>query len=232
MRESMHENEGSTLQIRPLSANHIWTPPARKGDCGRDLELGCSHISGLLVGLEMKPGPRWIPARFVPYQSGGLAGHGWRQSLEAPVRPVHHQRHNKRTLRNLGKSGFQAPTSVFAHTQFCAPRSLNRGWRAGAQNCARGYVGRAVTVTSGEHRPQYPRILVGQCDRGHVRSALPRRRCAAPTHTARVALALSERGARPVNQQGAQIAVTACLVIPEQHGLAARGMLARNQPQK
>jgi hypothetical protein len=33
-----------------------------------------------------------------------------------------------------------------------------------------------------------------------------------------------------VNQQGAQIAVTV-LSDPEQHGLAARGMLARNQPQ-
>jgi hypothetical protein len=46
--------DGSNL---PPSANHIWTPPACKGDCRRDLELSCSHISGLLVGLEMKPRP-------------------------------------------------------------------------------------------------------------------------------------------------------------------------------
>jgi len=115
----------------------------------------------------------------------------------------------QRTLRNLGKSGFQLPTSVFAHTQFCAPRSLNRGWRAGAQNCVCGYVGRAVTVTSGEQRPQYPRILIGQCDCGHIRSALgadaPRR----PAASIALKLALSKRGARAVDQQRAQIAVTA-----------------------
>jgi len=62
-------------------------------------------------------------------------------------------------------------------------------------------------------------------DCGHIRSALG---ADAPRpSTARVALALSERGARAVNQQGAQIAVTA-LGDPEQHALAARGMLARN----
>ena len=113
------------------------------------------------------------------------------------------------TLRNLGKSGFQVPTSVFAHTQFCAPRSLNRGWRAGAQNCGCGYIGRAVTVTSGEQRPQYPRILVGQCDRGHIRSA---RGADAPrpvTASIALKLALPKRGARAVDQQRAQIAVTA-----------------------
>ena len=57
---------------------------------------------------------------------------------------------------------FKCPHQSLAHTQFCAPRSLNRGWRAGAQNCMRGYPGRAVTITSGEQRPQYSRILVGQ----------------------------------------------------------------------
>jgi hypothetical protein len=40
-----------------LSAKHIWTPPACKGDCRRDLEFGCSHISGLLVGRQMRPWP-------------------------------------------------------------------------------------------------------------------------------------------------------------------------------
>src|SRR5882724_11761810 len=49
--------EGFEGSNPPLSASHIWTPPACKGDCRRDLELGCSHISGLLVGRQMKPRP-------------------------------------------------------------------------------------------------------------------------------------------------------------------------------
>ena len=122
------------------------------------------------------------------------------------------------------------PPSVFGHTQFCAPRSLNRGWRAGAQNCAREYPARAVTITSAEQRPQYSRILVGHRDRGHIRSARGADSCHPAAARISFKLALSKCGARPVDQQRAQIAVTA-LGNPQEHGLAARGMLARHQPQ-
>ena len=139
--------------------------------CRRDLELGCSHISGLLIGRQMKP---WALMDFralrSDYQSGGLAG-AWRQSLEAPVRPVHHQRRTTHPTQPRQERFSSVHISLCAHAVLRSALS-NRGWRAGAQNCMCGYVGRAVTVTSGEQRPQYPRILVGQCDRGHVRSAL------------------------------------------------------------
>jgi hypothetical protein len=87
------------------------------------------------------------------------------------------------------------------------------------QSCGRGYPSRAVTVTSGEQRPQHSCILVGQRDRRHIGSALG---SDAPRPiTACVVLALSECGARTVDQKRSQIAVTT-LGNPEQHGLAAR----------
>jgi hypothetical protein len=44
-----------------------------------------------------------FPRASFHYQSGGLAGHGWRQSWEAPVRPVHHQRHTMELTRFGGR---------------------------------------------------------------------------------------------------------------------------------
>jgi hypothetical protein len=118
--------------------------------------------------------------------------------------------------------------SVFGHAQLWARRSPNRGWGAGAHNCRCDFTGRAVTVTSGEQRPPHPCVLVGQGDRGHLRSA---RGAEAPRPpTTRVARALSARGARPVDQPGAQRAVPA-LGDPAQHGLAARARRARHPPQ-
>ena len=121
--------------------------------CRRDVEFGCSHISGLLIGRQMKPWAlmdfRALRSTISLTASRATAGDRvWKRRSDRFTISV-----TQRTLRNLGKSGFQLPTSVFAKTQFCAPRSLNRGWRAGAQNCVCGYVGRAVTVTSGEQRP-------------------------------------------------------------------------------
>jgi hypothetical protein len=55
--------------------------------------------------------------------------------------------------------------------------------------------------------PTAPGRSCGQGDRGHIRSALGADAPRPPI--ARVALALSERRARPVDQQGAQIAVPA-----------------------
>jgi hypothetical protein len=45
---------GSTVRIHSPSTIHIWSQPACKGHCRRDLELGCGHISGLLVGLAIE----------------------------------------------------------------------------------------------------------------------------------------------------------------------------------
>jgi hypothetical protein len=48
---------GTGSSNSPRSATHIWTPPCQGLNCRRDLEHGCSHISGLLVGRQMKPWP-------------------------------------------------------------------------------------------------------------------------------------------------------------------------------
>jgi hypothetical protein len=124
----------------------------------------------------------------------------------------------QRPYATLARAAFSA-TSVLEYAQSCRPCSLNRGRSARVQSCGRGYPGRAVTVTSGEQRRQHPCILVGQRDRRHIGSALG---SDAPRPiTACVVLALSECGARTVDQKRSQIAVTT-LGNPEQHGLAAR----------
>jgi hypothetical protein len=92
--------------------------------CRRDLELGCSHISGLLVGRQMKPWAlmdfRALRSTISLAASRAMAGDrvGKRRSDRFTISVT------QGTLRNLGKSGFQVPTSVFAHTQF-ALRALS-----------------------------------------------------------------------------------------------------------
>jgi hypothetical protein len=77
----------------------------------RDLELGCSHISGLLVGRQMKP---WALMDFRALRSAiSLAASramlgdrvGKRRSDRFTISVT------QRTLRNLGKSGFQCHIS-------------------------------------------------------------------------------------------------------------------------
>jgi hypothetical protein len=74
----------------------------------------------------------------------------------------------QRPYATLARAAFSA-TSVLEYAQSCRPCSLNRGRSARVQSCGRGYPGRAVTVTSGEQRPQHPCILVGQRDRRQKR---------------------------------------------------------------
>ncbi len=92
--------------------------------CRRVLELGCSHISGLLVGRQMKP---WALMDFRALrsadQSGGLGRAmaadrvGKRRSDRFAISVA------QRILRNLGKSGLQyRPQSLI--TRSFAPRAL------------------------------------------------------------------------------------------------------------
>ena len=88
--------------------------------CRRDVEFGCSHISGLLIGRQMKP---WALMDFRALRSAisltasrAMAGDRvWKRRSDRFTISV-----TQRTLRNLGKSGFQLPTSVFAHTACAA----------------------------------------------------------------------------------------------------------------
>ena len=60
-----------------LSSKHIWTPPACKGlKCRHALELGCSHISGLLVGRQMKPWALMDFRALLPISRAASDGHG------------------------------------------------------------------------------------------------------------------------------------------------------------
>ena len=56
-----------------------------------------------------------FPRASFHYQSGDLAGHAWRQSLEAPVRPVHHQRHTTHPTQPRQERFSSAHISLCAH---------------------------------------------------------------------------------------------------------------------
>ena len=99
-------------------------------NCRRDLELGCSHISGLLVGRQMKP---WALMDFRALRSAiSLAAS--RAMVGDRVGKCRCDRFTisvtQRTLRNLGKSGFSA-TSVLDHTHFAPCARLTAGGEPG-----------------------------------------------------------------------------------------------------
>jgi len=118
--------------LTPSSATHIWTPPVSRVELltrfGTRLQSYirpvCRASDEALALMDF----RALRSAISLAASRALLGDrvGKRRSDRFTISVT------QRTLRNLGKSGFQAPTSVFAHPQFCAPRSLNRGWRAGA----------------------------------------------------------------------------------------------------
>ena len=84
--------------------------------CRRDLEFGCSHISGLLIGssdeaLGLDGFPRALRSIISLAASRAMAGDRvWKRRSDRFTISV-----TQRTLYAiLGKSGFQVPTSVFA----------------------------------------------------------------------------------------------------------------------
>jgi hypothetical protein len=117
-------NEGSRrFKSAPLRQPYMDPARVQGLKCRRDLELGCSHISGLACGASDEAlGLDGFPHASFRYQSGGLAGHGWRQSWEAPVRPVHHQRHTTHPTQPL-QERFSVPHQSSITRDF-APRAL------------------------------------------------------------------------------------------------------------
>jgi hypothetical protein len=105
-------NEGSR-QFKSAPLRQAYMDPARvQGlNCRHDLELGCSHISGLLVGHQMKPRAlmdfRALRSAISLAASRAMLGDrvGKRRSDRFTISVI------QRTLRNLGKSGFQCHIS-------------------------------------------------------------------------------------------------------------------------
>ena len=131
-------NRKITRRIRPLtrdrtigtegsnpsrSAKHIWTPPrarvAVQTRFGTRLQ---SYIRPARRASDEALGLDGFPRASFRYQSGGLAGHAWRQSWEAPVRPVHHQRHTTHPTQPR-QERFSVPHQSLITRGF-APRAL------------------------------------------------------------------------------------------------------------
>src|SRR6266852_8886584 len=112
--------------------------------------------------------------------------------------------------------------------QFSLACPLNHGGGSRGKTALRSW---AVTCAAAEQGPHHSRVVVGQCDRSHVGpapGAKPRRPGGARMSAA-AAMAIQQR-ARAMDEQRAQVAI-AVLADAEQHGLAARGMLARREPE-
>src|ERR1700688_1025976 len=90
--------------------------------------------------------------------------------------------------------------------------------------------GGAIACAAAEQGPQHPRVVVGERDRRHVGpapGAKPRRPRRARMSAAVIAI---QQRARAMDEQRAQVAI-AVLADAEHHGLAARRMLARSEPE-